>query len=102
MSELDFELWLEFEEWNDEYNEVCEYFNMHVKLKNGNVYALNVWTKKVLEDSLQEDFEQSGLKYLLLPDLVVDKANRDYLEKVVFRLISNEEMKESWLIGDDS
>ena len=55
MKEIEFKLWLEFEEvdpgnWNIE----NEFANIHVDLPDGRHYGINVWTFKFLETSAKE------------------------------------------------
>jgi hypothetical protein len=74
MSELRFELWLEFEHWQSTRDDDLEndFFNMHIHTSDGKRYALNVWTYRVLQHAVEKD-RQNGKnlngKYQLPPDL---------------------------------
>lgn len=97
-----FDLWLEFEEWlpSDGDDPESDFFNMGIRLANGTSYALNVWTFKYLqqvrERSKQIDPNFGG-KYLVPPDLLVERLDRKLLEEVVKDLIQNNELKDGWL-----
>src|SRR5688572_19576504 len=92
MHEVEFELWLEFEHWVPQEDDDPEddFINMMIRLSTGTSYALNVWTYKFLERAKQH-YQGSGDnlngKYLLPPDLLVEKLNRRLLEDVVADLI---------------
>ena len=105
MSEMGFELWLEFEEWVAEAEDDPEddFFNMKIRLASGSAYALNVWTYKFLERARRDDFhsrEGLGGKYLLPPDLFVEKLDRALLEEVVSDLIRKDGLKQEWLCDE--
>jgi hypothetical protein len=106
MSRLGFTLWLEFEIWQDGVEDPeHDFFNMKVTLDDGREYALNVWTYKVLT-SVITDSEASGEglggKYLLPPDLFVERLDRGLLEAVVVDLITTGAMKEEWRVLPDA
>lgn len=88
---LNFTLWLEFEEvdpknWNIE-NEFC---NIHVDLEDGRHYGLTVWTYKFLETAINEDKKSgqhlSGL-YQKPPDLFVKELTRECIEQTIQDLL---------------
>jgi len=98
----EFELWLEFEQWIPKGDEDPEndYFNMLVKLSDGRKYGLNVWTFKALESARQESIqfgEPLGGRYLLPPDLFVERLDRSLMEEVVADLIALHALKDEWL-----
>jgi hypothetical protein len=106
MSETGFELWLEFEEWvaKAEDDPEDDFFNMKIRLANGSAYALNVWTYKFLERARRDDLQSGdglGGKYLLPPDLFVEKLDRELLEGVVSDLIRKDRLKQEWLCPED-
>ncbi len=98
-----FELWLEFEQWermpDDDFTD--EFFNMQVRLADGRRYALNVWTFKFLQRARHPWPYEEGVgepeEYLLPPDLFVERLDRKLLERVVSRMLANDEMKPEWL-----
>lgn len=101
MTERDFDLWLEFELWRppNQSDPEDDFFNMHVTLRDGKKYALNVWTHKYVLRAVQECRETGeGLhgSYLLPPDVFVERLDRELLEKVVADLIARGELKTEW------
>jgi hypothetical protein len=87
-----FELWLEFEEvdpnnWEKE-NEFC---NIHVQLKDGRRYGINVWTYDFLKTVVEYDKyignNLNGL-YLVPPDLFVKELTRSCIEKTIEDLLN--------------
>jgi len=98
-----FELWLEFEQWerkpDDDFTD--DFFNMQVRLADGRRYALNVWTFKFLQRARHPWPYEEGVgepdDYLLPPDLFVERLDRKMLERVVSRMLANDEMKPGWL-----
>jgi hypothetical protein len=107
MSQTGFELWLEFEAWveNPQDDPADDYFNMEVTLDDGRKYALNVWTYNFLTRAIADattSGEGLGGKYLLPPDLFVERLNRKLLEDVVSDLIAMGEMKDEWQVPGDA
>ena len=97
MTELNFKLWLEFEEvdpsnWNTE-NEFC---NIHIEMKDGRHYGLNVWTYKYLETAIKEDKKTgqnlNGL-YQIPPDLFVKELTRECIENTIQDLINIDDLE---------
>ncbi len=101
-----FQLWLEFELWEKDYNPDEEFFNMTVILENGAKYALNVWTYKFLERTKKENAQSSKSsagKYLIPPDLLIEKLDRVMIQKIIADLLQQNLMKKEWLvINNDS
>jgi hypothetical protein len=98
-----FRLWLEFEHIEsasaDSYDD-C--FNMTVELDDGCKYAMNLWTFNFLERARRTpELESEALKgkYLVGPDLFVEKLDRGLLEQVVTDLLMTGQMKAQWLIA---
>ncbi len=88
MSRTDFELWLEFELWQSvpEFDPADDFFNMIVKLADGSEYALNVWTYKFLSKAIADakfNGDSLGGRYLLPPNLFVERLDRELLEETV-------------------
>jgi hypothetical protein len=106
MYESDFELWLEFEHWMPQENDGPEddFINMGIRLSSGVKYALNVWTFKFLERARRGD-QQSGDKlngkYLVAPDLFVEKLDRQLLEDVVADMIHTHNLCKEWIVPDE-
>jgi len=98
-----FELWLEFEHWkpnpDDDVTDDC--FNMQVTLPDGRRYALNVWTFKFLQRARYLGFHEEGVdapeEYMVAPDLFVKRLDRGLLERVVLRMLVENEIKPEWL-----
>ncbi len=100
---MKFTLWLEFEEWesksdDDPYN---DYFNMQIMFENGENYALNVWTVNFFESELKELGKIGKAKYLMCPDLIIEKMDRGVLEQCIMEMIKKGELKKEWLIKND-
>ncbi len=99
---MNFKLWLEFEEWvyesekeKDKVKDI-DSFIMEIHLSNGKNYSLEVWPIKYLDLQLKE-IKESELKYLSMPDLIVDEMNREKIERYVKDIIANNELKNEWL-----
>jgi hypothetical protein len=106
MSDRGFTLWLEFEQWerHDDDDPEKDFFNMHIRLPSGDVYALNVWTFNYLSQAVaecRESGEHLDGQYLPPPDLFVARLDRHLIEQVVFDLIANDGLREDWLVRDD-
>ena len=101
-----FTLWLEFEHLlpSPEDDPSDDLFNMKITLDDGTSFALNVWTFKFLERARpHRDLEAEHLagKYLIAPDLFVEKLDRQLLEQVVADLILRKQLKDEWRWGED-
>jgi hypothetical protein len=98
-----FELWLEFEHWEPVpgSDPTDDFFNMHVLLKDGRRYAVNVWTFKFLHRARfswpYEDTSGEPSDYVTAPDLFVERLDRKLMERIVAELLANGEMKDEWL-----
>jgi hypothetical protein len=98
-----FSLWLEFEHWiaSNEFDPECDGFNMKITLDTGEMYALNVWTYKLVERIYQtmvrEDENLRGA-YLLPPNLFVQRLDRNLIEAVVSELIKADNLQEVWRV----
>jgi hypothetical protein len=100
-SVVGFKLWLEFELWEDStYDPEDDFANITITLETGERYALNVWTFKFLNRAHSEDQSSGeclGGRYLVPPDLLVQKLNRAHLEAIVTDLLEKSGLKEEWL-----
>ena len=98
-----FELWLEFEHWEPkpEDDATDDFFNMQVRLPDGQFYAFNVWTFKFLQRARYSEVSGEMQEYVLPPDLFVEELNRALLERVVTRMLAQGEMKSEWLYAPD-
>ena len=107
MKDTQFDLWLEFEHWQPEADDDPEddFFNMALRLPDGRAYALNVWTFRFLERARLDD-QQSGEalngKYLLPPDLFVERLDRKLMEEIATDLIKRGQLLDDWLIPADA
>lgn len=101
--QLTFTVWLEFEWWQPQPDDDVHnnFFNMQIQVSNGKTYALNVWTFTYLTTARQND-EQSGEslagRYLVPPDLLVEKLDRPLLETIVIDLIQSNSLREEWFV----
>src|SRR5882672_6947821 len=97
-----FTLWLEFEQWEPTEADDPEndFFNMEIHLTTGETYTLNVWTFGFL-DVARNVCETMGEhlkgKYLLAPDLFVERLDRKLMESIVADLIKDQSLKKEWL-----
>ncbi len=102
MSEDITNLWLEFEWWTrDEGSTDDDAFNMQVQLQNGTTYALNVWTFKALERFHRMDQttgENLHGQYLIPPDLIVDRLDRQIVQEIITDLLRTKQMKDKWIV----
>ena len=76
---------------------------MHVILSDGKKYALNVWTFKYLEQCCHKAKDMDEFlkgKYLLPPDLFVERLDRKLLEEIFAELIKDGYMKDEWLVNE--
>lgn len=98
----DWTIWLEFEAYDpsQKWDPATEFFNMSIRSPDGRVWALNVWAYGALNEirrEAKETGDQLQGKYLLPPDLLVERADRSLMEQVVEDLVRNEELKDEWL-----
>jgi hypothetical protein len=96
-----FSLWLEFEHLQPTPDEdpANDFFNMIIVLADGQRYALNVWTFAYFARAQAEDRasgEALGGRYLLPPDLFVERLDRGLLEEVVADLLRNGGLRKEW------
>lgn len=101
----DFELWLEFEQFDQTGTEDPEndFFNMLIQMPTGKKYALNVWTFKYFEYARLECEETNkclGGKYYSAPDLFVTRLDRQHIEEVVSDLLNHNGLKSEWLVTE--
>jgi hypothetical protein len=102
MAHADFELWLEFELWQSvpEFDPADDFCNIVVTFPDNTEYALNVWTYKFLSKAIADsELRGDGLcgKYMLPPDLFVERLDRQLLEETLSDLIARGQLKEEWL-----
>jgi hypothetical protein len=96
-----FSLWLEFEHWQPTPDDdpTNNFFNMIIVLEDGRRYALNVWTFAYFARAQAEERasgEALGGRYLLPPDLFVERLDRGLLEEVVADLLRNGDLRKEW------
>ena len=99
-----FELWLEIEvgDPSESANRTTENFcNISVTLPDRRRYVLNVWTFDFLPLARYPwPYENTGhqpAKYVLPPDLFVDRLDRATIELVIGEVLANNQMKSEWL-----
>ncbi len=100
-----FQLWLEFELWEESYDPEEEFFNMLVTLDNGKKYALNVWTYRYLELARKENIQTTeclGGKYLIPPDLLIEKLDREMITEIITDLLQQKAIQQEWLVIEDN
>ncbi|WP_234856524.1 hypothetical protein [Acinetobacter junii] len=104
----EFDLWLEFElyENQSDRDSNVDFANVHVILPDGRKYALNVWTFDFFSHARYpwpyEIGEGVASEYLLPPDLFVSRLDRQTLKHVIGLMLARNELKDEWLIPDDS
>jgi hypothetical protein len=105
-----FELWLEFELWQprpeigpqvNKFDPEDDFCNITITFATGERYALNVWTFNYLAHARQDDrADGDGItgngKYLLPPDLFVERLDRHLLEEIVADLIRRDTLRAEW------
>ncbi len=100
-----FELWLEIElgDPSQQANRPPENFcNISVTLPDRRRYALNVWTFDFLLLArypwpYELGVEHAPAKYVLPPDLFVERLDRATIEVVISEMLANNQMKSEWL-----
>jgi len=103
---ITFTLWLEFEWWEPEPDDDPElnFFNMRVDCSDGHAYALNVWTFRYL-DHVRQEATQTGESlsgtYLVPPDLLVQRLERDHIATVVADMIMSRGLASEWLVPSE-
>ena len=95
MAQQAFDLWLEFEITSPWGELEHGFFDMLVTVEDGRRYVLSVWTFAFLERARRCAAEEG--KYLLAPDLLVDRLDREHLEQVVADLIASNGLRDEWL-----
>jgi hypothetical protein len=103
MARLDFEMWLEFELWQQPWDPECDAANVKVSLADGRSYALNVWTFRFLEGArtlAKQAGENLDGKYLGAPDLFVDRLERSALQATFADLLRKGGMNPAWETSD--
>jgi hypothetical protein len=104
-----FKLWLETEEYKTapDFDDPCDNFcNIAVTLADGRRYAMNVWTFDFLPFARYDwpyeiVAEKEPAKYVLPPDLFVERLDRASIEAVIVQLLANNEMNPAWLCPPD-
>ena len=95
-----FTLWLEFEVLTG-VNPDDDFCNIAITPSNGEVYALNVWTYKLLERlnlSNRRTGDNLGGKYLEPPDLFIERLDRQLFTEVVADLIRRDRLRAEWRV----
>jgi hypothetical protein len=109
MQAQEFELWLEFEigDPTQPGNRPTQNFaNIRIKVADGRRYALNVWTFDFLPHARYPwpyETQPAGTssRYVVGPDLFVERLDRATIESVVAEMIARGELKPEWLLRED-
>ena len=106
----DFELKLEFEigdPVDQPENRATENFaHIMIKLSDGRQHCLNVWTFDFLPLAryswpYEENADEVPAKYVIPPDLFVERLDRITIQAVVSDMLAAGELKPEWLCTDD-
>lgn len=103
MSKSYFGLWYEPDEYESSSGFAEDFCNVQDKMKNGKVYAMNVWSYSYFDDVRNELKQENSAKepnYILPPDLFVSVLNKSEISRVIDRLIKEEEMRDEWLVSE--
>jgi len=96
---VSFTLWLEFEHvaFAEDWDSTDDFCNIHVDLADGRHYGLNVWTYKFIRRAATADKlsgDNSGGRYQIPPDLLVEDLTRDCIEIVIADLLRRGNLEE--------
>lgn len=104
---MDFDLWLEFEEYADGYpgpqdDPLCDSCNIAITV-GSRKYAANVWTFGLLNYCRMHDNDTGSLlvtpcSYLIPPDLLVEQLSRKTIEDAIRELLKADAFPEHWLV----
>lgn len=105
-----FALWLEFEQYAGGYPQPdddpdCDFCNATVRT-DGRTYALNIWTFAFLEyarrfDEVSGEPKPERERFLLPPDLLVERLNRGSIEEAISALLRKGPLPMHWRVSDD-
>ena len=92
-------VWLEFEDWVSEPDDdpYDVFFNAIVEMQDGRRCGLNTWTYEFLQRHIRHckaNGEALQGRYVIWPDLLVEKADRKLIEQAIVELINNYELDE--------
>ena len=90
-----FTLWLEFEAYDE--TEEREYCNIQITVGETK-YALNIWTYNFVVQQFRE--KNTTPKYEIAPDLIVDRITRENLQKIVSKMLEEDELRPEWVVHD--
>lgn len=100
-----FSLWLEFEHYADGYPQPgddpwCDFCNALIG-SNGRVCGINVWTFGFVDHARRFDEVTGAAKsaidrFLVPPDLLVEKLDRDLIEAAIASLLARGAWPERW------
>jgi hypothetical protein len=106
----DFDLWLEFESGDpidQPSNSPVENFaNVVIQLTDGKRYCLNVWTFDFVPLAryswpYKKDTGEVPAKYVLPPDLLVERLDRVTIQDVISAMLAAGELRPEWLCTDN-
>ena len=103
---MEFELWLESEHATPRGDPTDDFANVEVRLRDGRCYALNVWTYSFVRRCRfpwpYEEGKGTPAEYVLPPDLLVERLDRETLERVFKELIETNQLRAGWLSSSGS
>jgi len=105
----DFDLWLEFEVGDPidqpANSPVQNFANIAIRLSDGRRYCLNVWTFDFVPLARYpwpyKTTDEVPAKYLIPPDLLVERLDRVTIQSVVSEMLAAGELRPEWRCADD-
>ena len=107
---LPFSLWLEFEAYADTYpgpddDPECDFCNASITIDDI-VFGINIWTFGFVEyarsfDETSGEAKPEKARFLIPPDLLVDRLDRTTIEHAIHALLSQGSLPSHW-IGNES
>lgn len=105
----EFDLWLEFEEYADGYpaaadDPECDFCNAVITIE-AKRYAINVWTFAYIDAARRDpdaDYSMTApAPYLLPPDLLVERLDRDVLEAAI-QVLLKRGLPNHWAVDEEN
>ena len=95
---MEFELWLEFEQFEDDsWDKANELTNASVTLSTGKTYHLNIWSYSILNRCVELDKrtkENLAGKYQIPPDLLVEEISRCCIQESIQDILSKGKLED--------
>lgn len=96
-SPFGFEFWCELDELKPaDYDPACDCCDIVATMSDGRHYRFRVWTYSFLEELVSRDRESGerlGGKYMLPPDLFVERLDRDLLQRAVADMLERDDIE---------